>query len=45
MVTGLGEGKLWIHTNCKLGEGWALLGYSWPIYAIWVVPITTKLGY
>ena len=30
MATAQEEGKLWIHSSCRPGEGWALSGYSCP---------------
>ena len=39
MTTGLGERKLCILTSCcRPREGWVLLSYYHPIYAMWVVP-------
>ena len=38
MATSLGEGKLWIPTNLRPGEGWALPYYSCSRHTTWVVP-------
>ena len=32
MAACVGNGKLWIQTSCRPGEGWALLGYSSPTH-------------
>ena len=37
MATSLREGKLWIETSCRTGEGWTLLGCSCLWHATWLV--------
>ena len=45
IATYLGEGKFWIQTNYKPGEGWSPPGCSCPRHAPWIMlPTLTKLG-
>ena len=41
----LWEGKLWIQTNCRSEEWWALPYNSWPRHVTWVEYPTNKSGY
>ena len=44
MATGLGEGKLWIQTSYRPGEGWVLPDYSCLRCTIWLAP-SQRTGY